>query len=94
MYNEEHIDLILWYIALFRLYDLFRLLIERSNSSTLNLDDFQSDSLIDNYAEDAKNYYEALNKCLENKLEELAKLYHLKIDKLSLFSFNFLMKAF
>ncbi len=94
MYNNEDIDLILWYIALFRLYDLFRTLIDKSDSSSLKLDDFQSDNLIDNFAEDAKNYYETLNKCLENRLEELAKLDHLKIDKLSLFSSNFLMKAF
>lgn len=58
-------------MALFGLYDLFRYLIEKSNLSTLRLDDFQSDKLIDQFGEDAKNYYEALNKCLEYKLEEL-----------------------
>ena len=73
LYNEDHIEIIIWLTAVFKFYDLFRFLATKIPSLSEQIEEFNQDIVIDSYGDDAKNYYSNINQCLRLKFEHISK---------------------
>ena len=72
MYDEQHIFIIIWLTSVFKHYDLFRILIKKDPRFMRREEEFKEDSIINEFINDPANYYLVLDKCLQNKFENLA----------------------
>ena len=72
MYEEQHIFIIIWLTSVFKHYDLFRILIKKDPRFMRREEEFKEDSIIYEFINDPANYYSVLDKCLQNKFENLA----------------------
>ena len=75
LYNIVHSKLILWFLAVIKQFNLFRIVLSNAHQTSLkniNIEDFENNLEIIRYSESSEFYYEFLIMCFEYKFEELA----------------------